>query len=87
MSALAAVAGAAPASGSAPTTLRHLGQATSWGGSISNAVSARPETCTEFTCNSYDVAVGVAPGTWRPPGGLLVSLKWPDAQLDAFYDL
>ncbi|TMK63663.1 MAG: hypothetical protein E6G53_10270 [Actinobacteria bacterium] len=87
VSALAAVAGAAPASGSAPTTLRHLGQATSWGGSISNAVSPRPETCTEFTCNTYDVAVGVAPGTWRPPGGLLVSLKWPDAQLDAFYDL
>ena len=85
VTALIALASAAPAA--AQPTLNRTGQAAAWSGSISNSAAPRPESCTEYTCHSYGLTVKVPRGARRIPLGLLVSLKWPDDQLDAFYDL
>ena len=71
----------------ADVTLTNLGQSAHWSGSISNGVVPIPEVCTPLTCQSYDVTLDLPEDSWAVPGGLLVSLRWPDTQLDAGYDL
>ena len=68
-------------------TLSRFNQTADWSGSLSNTATPTPQACTSITCNSYDVTLGLPRSAFRRPGGMLVSLKWPDSQLDAFYDL
>jgi hypothetical protein len=76
-----------PSAASANVRLDRFDQTASWTSSISNSVVPAPSLCTSMTCQSFDVTVALPPGTWRPLGGMLVSLKWPDDQLDIGYDL
>lgn len=82
--ALGALALAAPAHAS---TLTAVGDSARWSDSLSNASAPHPAACTPLTCRSYDLDLALPPGAWDEPGGLLVSLRWPDEQLDAGYDL
>ena len=79
-----ALVAAAPAQG---VTLSRFTQTADWSGSLSNTATPTPQACTSITCNSYDVTLRLPRSAFRRPGGMLVSLKWPDSQLDAFYDL
>jgi hypothetical protein len=84
LSLAAALALAAPAHAA---TLTGVGESAHWSGSISNASAPHPAACTPLTCRSFDLDLSLPPGAWEEPGGLLVSLRWPEEQLDAAYDL
>ncbi|MFL5822018.1 MAG: lysyl oxidase family protein [Solirubrobacteraceae bacterium] len=45
------------------------------------------QACTPTTCKSYTLRLKLPGGIWTRPGGMLVSVKWPDQQLDMGYDL
>src|SRR6266540_4058543 len=83
--AVALLVSAAPAA--AEPTLTSLRDTATWSGSISNTAVPAPSACTEATCQSYDLSLKLRRRALRRPAGMLVSLRWPDEQLDAFYDL
>ncbi|HWH44788.1 MAG TPA: lysyl oxidase family protein [Thermoleophilaceae bacterium] len=83
-SVLGALALTAPAQAA---TLTEVGDSARWSDSISNASAPHPAACTPLTCRSYELDLALHAGAWDEPGGLLVSLRWPEEQLDAGYDL
>jgi Lysyl oxidase len=81
----AVLACAGPAA--ADVRLDSFGQSARWSGSIANAAVPAPGACTPTSCQSFDVDVSLPSDSFAVPGGMLVSLKWPDDQLDLGYDL
>jgi len=84
---LAVAVGLLAATPAQAVRLSRLNQTADWSGSLSNTATPAPDVCTSATCNGYDITLRLRRGAFRRPGGMLVSLKWPDSQLDAFYDL
>jgi hypothetical protein len=81
----ALLACAAPAA--AEPSLTSLRATASWSGSISNTAVPAPSACTQLTCQSSGLRLRLPRRSLRSPAGMLVSLRWPDEQLDALYDL
>ena len=71
----------------ADVTLTSFRQTAAWSSTVSNAAVPDPSACSPQTCQSFDVHVALPAGSFDVPGGMLVSLKWPDSQLDLGYDL
>jgi hypothetical protein len=87
--ALAAVALvlAPAASADVPATLGSFDDTAHWSGQMSTGVTLDPALCLPSTCVSRTLNLDLPPGTFDHPGGLMVSLQWPDDELDLGYDL
>lgn len=71
-----------------PPTLTSLESRAGWSGSLAAGVVTDPALCTPLTCDSRTVGVALPPDSFTDtPAGMLVAVRWPDDQLDYFYDL